>query len=110
MANLKSLADKDKEIREIKSAYRTDEQRDRVIYKQQRDLTAYRKEREGMEHEFGGMHVMVDNAREMKALKEAYEEYPDRDKANLVKSGADELIAWQKDREKEQKRKTRKKK
>ena len=108
MANLKSLADKDKEIREIKSAYRTDEQRDRVIYKQQRDLTAYRKEREGMEHEFGGMHVMIDNAREMKALKEAYEEYPNRDKANLVKSGADELIAWQKDREKEQKRKNKK--
>ena len=51
---------------------------------------------------------MVDNAREMKALKEAYEEYPDRDKANLVKSGADELIAWQKNREKEQKRKNKK--
>lgn len=39
VANLKSLADKDKEIREIKSAYRTDEQRDRVIYKQQRSCS-----------------------------------------------------------------------
>lgn len=62
-----------------------------------------------MEHEFGGMHIMMDNAREMKALKEAYEEYPDRDKAMYVKAGADDLIAWQKERDKDRKRKERNK-
>ena len=96
----KDLDDKDKEIREVKSQYRSDAAKDRLIKAQQVDLYRYGQERRELVHEFGGLHVMTEQARKMNDIEYALDNYPNREYAEAMENELQQLGDWAREEKK----------
>ena len=102
-AHVRELKEKDREITEIRSQYRTNSEKDRLISTLSKKVDAYRDREEQMVREFGSSNGAVRLARTMKLLNEGIEHYPDTETAAKVSDDARRLISWaeQQAREKE---------
>lgn len=103
-AHVRELKEKDREITEIRSQYRPDPDKDRLITSLTRKVDAYREKEEQMVREFGSSNGAVRLARTMKLLNEGIEHYPDTETAAKVSDDAVRLIAWAEEQAKKKER------
>ena len=103
-AHVRELKEKDREITEIRSQYRPDPDKDRLITSLTRKVDAYREKEEQMVRAFGSSNGAVRLARTMKLLNEWIEHYPDTETAAKVSDDAVRLIAWAEEQAKKKQR------
>lgn len=104
-AHVRELRDKDREILEIKSVYKSDSEKDRFISRLQSQMEKYDDEKQEMEREFGSMSNAKDLAHAMRLLNSGIEGYPDDTLANRTADNAAKLIEWAENEEKKKEKK-----
>ena len=93
-AHVKEVQDKDREILETKSLYRSDKERDAYIKKMESELSSQKEEMLGIEHEFGSVQNAVQKARTLDYLNYGIQNHPDEKLAIEASNTVSQLVNW----------------
>ena len=95
LSHLRQVNELKREITAVKDTFRADPDKDSHIIRLEKDNTKLRAEHHELVHEFGSMKDIRTSCQIMQNLKDASEEYPDRDKYEQTINNIADIVSWQ---------------
>ena len=95
LAHLKQINDLKRELTAVKDTYRADPERDSHMIRLEKDNSRLREQNEELIHEFGSMNEIRMSCQIIQKLRDAADEYPDKDKYNDTVQNLGEIVEWQ---------------